>query len=140
MIGDVTRLTTLARAETIGRNLTEQFCHGDVNRWPSRKRRLIDLRRLSEQPEVSFSPSTLSTCIDIYLMCQKLGLNVYRYRHLGVHHLRAALNLPENEQWRLLEKAEKKRWTAEKMARKCKEARMKCPWRTGRGREDDKTV
>ena len=130
-IGQAVRLTGLVKAEAVGRIIFEHIFHGDVSLWRSRRRKKISLRKLSEQPEVNLSASALSVYIGIHVMCQKLGMSVYGCKHLGVSHLRAALRLPEKEQRRLLEKAEKKQWTVEKMVRKCKKAHRKCSRQTG---------
>jgi len=71
------------------------------------------LREVARSGRLGLSASTLYRYVAVADLCRRLGRR--SFMHLGVSHLRQVLPLPTEQQETLIERAERERWTVQKL-------------------------
>ena len=125
------RGATLDLAMNIGQIIVDDIFGGDLEAWRAKGAKDASLRKLAADPDLGVSHATLHRFAAVYELTQRLGVSTWK--HLGVSHLRAVLGLPEKEQKRLIDKAEAKGWSVERIEKEARGKRVKAP----RGRKPD---
>ncbi|MEZ4374155.1 MAG: hypothetical protein R3B07_25265 [Polyangiaceae bacterium] len=97
----------------IGKLVLDRFYDGSLDRFRELGTKHISFRKMSEIPELPVTGLFLYRSVCIY--------NVYhtheawRFRHNGMSHFRAVLNLPVSVQARLLDASEREQWTVNRL-------------------------
>jgi hypothetical protein len=101
-------------AISVGREVVDGIYGGDIEALRSRDQKMQSLRKLAAHPDLPFSVTTLFYSVGVYELTDRLG-GVHAREHLTATHYRLALALPEGDQQRLLDKAEREMWTTRKL-------------------------
>lgn len=111
------RGAALGFALAVGRIVVETLYDGDLTAWRSRERKDHALRTLAARSDLPVSASALYRALAVYELSRRVGEHTMSSTHLGLCHLRAVLGLSPELQQRLLELAEKERWTVVRLER-----------------------
>lgn len=122
---------TLALALRVGRLVVDTFYEGDLALWRACGKGHPSLRCLAKRQDLPMSAPRLYRCVAIYELSQRLP-RVSTWKHLGSSHVRIVLGLPENEQEPLLELAELKKWTVQRLESEARRFRGAGVQRRGR--------
>ncbi len=121
-INDLVGTTGLQLALTIGRVVVEELYDGDLTRWRQRGAKEHTLRELAADPSLGISASALYRAIAIYELRARLPEHPL-WERLSVCHVRAVLGLPEGEQRRLLELADRQQLSTQALEQAAGEVR-----------------
>lgn len=97
----------------VGKLVLDRFYDGSLERFRELGTKHISFRKMSEIPELPVTGLFLYRAVCIY--------NVYhtheawRFRHNGMSHFRAVLNLPVSVQAKLLDASEREKWTVNRL-------------------------
>lgn len=98
---------------SIGELIVRELYQGDLEIWRRHGAKEASFRKLAERVEPSMSHSSLHRGVSLYELHQRLGCP--EWKRLSVSHLRAVLGLPQQEQERLLTKADEQGWTMKRL-------------------------
>jgi len=129
----VQRDATLTLAIKMGQIIVTRLYGGSLEAWRRHGPKESSLRKLAKKFEADgsgTSASTLSRAVGIYDLEQRVGVSARK--QLTVTHVRAVLGLPEDQQEKLLDKAEATGWSTRKMEDQARRARQRLA--RGRGR------
>jgi hypothetical protein len=105
-------LRTIAEANEVGRIVVEEYYGGVTGFHEGRGRG--SLRELSDELAGRLSSATLWRAASIYVLGRRAP-ELLLARHLRLSHLYAVLDLPRDSQLELLQRAERERWTSERL-------------------------
>jgi hypothetical protein len=105
-------LRTIVDAHEVGRIVVEHY-YGGVDAFQTGTAR-GSLRHLSDQLGGGLSAATLWRAASIYVLLKRAP-SILNAKHLRLSHLYAVLDLPRAYQVDLLERADRERWTSEKL-------------------------
>jgi hypothetical protein len=134
----LTRQADLLLAVGVGRLLIDRLYGGDFSSWRTRARKDdASLRALAARFKAAdvlgFSATNLYRAIAVTELVEKLGgLPGVERRRLGLGHYRAVLGVEGAQQVKLLDRAEAKGWSAERLAAEVARLRKKKGERRGR--------
>jgi hypothetical protein len=106
----ICRSATFEFALSVGKLVVDRLYGGNLDAWRSRGTRDRSFAALTRRPELPMSPGALYRCVATYEICERLGA-ANRWKHVSSCHVRAVIGLPEEAQARLLDTAERQRWT-----------------------------
>jgi hypothetical protein len=114
MIQQMCRDSSLEFALRVGGVIVHHFYDGDTSAWRARGPKTNSFRRLASHPGLPMSPGTLYRCVAIFELCDRLDA-VSRWRNLSATHLRVVLRLPPDSQEKVLQDANKNRWSVHEL-------------------------
>jgi hypothetical protein len=131
-INEMQRSVGLDTALRMGRLIVQRFYGGDLSGWRRHQGKEVSFRKLAARThsDLRLSPTGLYRAVALYELVERLGLR--DLRNLSVTHLRLVLGLPEDEQRRLLTRAEEQRWQSSTLEEEAGRLRRRLPKRTGR--------
>lgn len=109
-INGICRTSGLEFAMRVGAVIIHHFYEGDTEAWRHRGPKVTSFRRLAAHPDLALSAGALYRCVAIFEICNRLRA-ASRWRRLGATHLRAVIGVPDDQQGRLLDKANDERWS-----------------------------
>jgi hypothetical protein len=124
------RSATLDFSLAVGKLIIEKFYRNDLTRWRLRGPKSASFRKLSTHPELPMSPGALYRCVAVFELVQRVGVGTLN--HLGTSHMRTVLGLAEDQQWDMLQRAERERWTVQRLQREVSMIRARDKHRGGR--------
>jgi hypothetical protein len=127
-VNEVCRSATFDLAFTIGQLIIHELYGGSICEWRRHGTARPSYRALAARKDLLLSPSALCRSVGVYVLAERLG-GRQRWKHLCVSHLKEVLPLPECEQDRILEVAEREAWTVSELRERLSLAR-------GRTRDD----
>lgn len=130
-IRELARLRTIEMSCEVGKVIVEHFYDGDLAVWRDRGVKDASFRKLAERDDLPMSASGLYRCVGIYDLAENLG-GVSALKHVGSSHLAAVLGLPPGEQKRLVDGAERDKWTVKQVEVEAAKIREKSRARQGR--------
>lgn len=125
----ICRRTTVEFAVTVGRVIVDEFYGGVVMRLRARGEKSCSFRKLAKHPRLPMSPVSLYRSVAIFELCERLGIE--QWKHVSTTHMRLVVNLPAEEQRRLLEAAEAHVWSARRLEHEVAELRVRSARRGG---------
>jgi len=108
----------------IGRLILDRLYGGDVQRWRYRGNKDISFRKLQHHPRLPFSAAHLSRAVMIYMLSRRKP-ELMLTRNLGPSHLHELAGLPEEEQDRIFDLAERECWSVKQIREVVGESRLK---------------
>jgi len=126
----LTRMEGLLFALEVGQLVTSHFCKGSDG-WERQLLQSKSYQELLGRSDLPVSRTVIHRCVGIYELCVRLDAAA-RWQQLTATHLRAVLGLPEEQQIRLLDAANRKKWTSRQLEREA--SRLRRTPRPGRGR------
>lgn len=117
-IHQIARAAPLQMALTIGKLIVERLYGGDLSAWRQRGVKDASFRKLMEHEGLpdGVNATGLYRSVALHEMFTELEADVSTWKHLGISHVRAVLVLPEpKQQKKLLDQADQKRWTVERL-------------------------
>ena len=129
-IRDMHRAAGLQFACDVGQLVLDRFYGGDLDLLRKTGPKCVSFQKLARHPELPMSAAVLHQAVAVFELTERLRV-VYTCKRLGVSHVRAVLNLPEDTQVRLLKRAEQAGWTVEKIEDEARRARQRDPRRRG---------
>lgn len=124
------RSATLDFSLSVGKLIIEKFYRNDLSRWRQRGPKSASFRKLSTHPELPMSPGALYRCVAVFELVQRVGVGTLN--HLGTSHMRTVLGLAEDQQSDMLQRAERERWTVQRLQREVSMIRARDKHRGGR--------
>ncbi len=97
----------------VGKLVLDRFYDGSLERFRELGTKHISFRKMSEIPELPVTGLFLYRAICIYNVYHQH--EAWRFRHNGMSHFRAVLNLPVSVQARLLDASERENWTVNRL-------------------------
>src|SRR3954468_6560428 len=119
LVHDLRRLyggAGVRRAIEMGRMIIERLFRNDLTLWRARGRKDVSFRKLEAHPELPFRASTLSRAVAIYMLSRR-RTDLLALQHVGPSHLHELASLRDEEQDRLLDQAEAKKWSIRQLRR-----------------------
>jgi len=113
-LNEICRTATFGLAYQVGELIVRELFDGDILLWQREGTRRPSYRELAKHGELMLSPSALCRAVSVYALSARLG-GCDQWRHLSVSHLQEVLPLPECEQKKLLESAEKQGWSVARL-------------------------
>ena len=117
----------------LGRIIVENLYEADLRAWRARGPKDSSFRvlaaRLAEREERGPSPSLLARACGLWELDQRLGVSALK--HLTASHGFAVLGLPHEQQARLLQQADRERWSTRQLIEQVQPLRL----HDGRGRK-----
>ncbi|MFT5679298.1 MAG: hypothetical protein ACI8RZ_000202 [Myxococcota bacterium] len=114
-LGRMVRFSGLQLHLNVGRILIEDLYDGDLEAWRARGAKEASIRKLAKLTRingVAISRSVLHRSMQIYALLQRIGED---WSNLGVSHFRAVLSISDDDQLRLLKRAENGCWTVRQL-------------------------
>jgi hypothetical protein len=135
VVREINALHSKASLETalgMGKIIVDRFYRGDLSSWRLRKAKETSFRRLAARADSDLwvSATCLYRAVALFELEQRLS--VTKIYGLTMTHLRVVLGLPEDKQTELLEAAEAKRWSSERLEREAFRIREVLGKRSGR--------
>jgi hypothetical protein len=101
----------LKRTLALGELLLERLFSGEPGGWHNRRRnKACSIRRLAKSRGCPFSKSALTEALSVYVASKDLA-DLAAFRHVQLSHVLSVLPLPAPQRTRLLEQAERHRWS-----------------------------
>lgn len=122
---------TLEFAIQVGKLVIDTFYGGNVAHYRARSGNHPSLRSLAGRSDLPVSLSHLYRCVAIYAASYDLP-DFSTWKHLGASHVRTVLDLPHEEQRRLLSFAESEAWTVQRLEHEARPLRKGSPSKPGR--------
>jgi len=123
----------LARALQAGRIVLDRLYDGDPANMSARDPRSEGLRALAAHPWVKESRATLQGYVSVYVMVERLQLEVAKTEALSYSHYKAVLGVPEGEQEKLLQRAAEEDWSVRELDERAAELKPQRRQRAGAG-------
>lgn len=124
----INRQRGLERTLAVGELILREFFGGDPRAWREQSRKKANsIRRLALRQDCPFRKSTLNEAVGVYVAVLEQP-SLRAASHVTASHIASVLRLPAAERERLLEEAERERWSVRQLR-----ARVRARGRAGTG-------
>jgi hypothetical protein len=124
----ISRRRGLERTLAVGELILREFFGGDSRAWREQSRKKANsIRRLALRPDCPFRKSTLNEAVGVYVAVFEQPA-LQNAAHITASHIASVLRLPADERERLLEEAERERWSVRQLR-----SRVRSRGRSGAG-------
>jgi hypothetical protein len=108
----------LERTLAVGELILREFFGGDPRAWREQSRKKANsIRKLALRPDCPFRKSTLNEAVGVYVAVLEQP-NLRQATHVTASHIASVLRLTPDERERLLEEAERERWSVRQLRAK----------------------
>jgi hypothetical protein len=111
---------------SVGRLVFRTLFSDDLDAWRRQGFKGASLRKIANHPQLAMGPDELLRLTATYEVCMRLG--VLAWHHVSAQHVELVLDLPSEDQERLLDAAERASWSIRKL-----EGEVACAVREGAG-------
>jgi len=112
---DIERRTGLERTLAIGELVLNEFFGGNPQTWRDRRRNKNNsIRRLADRVDCPFCKSALNEAVGVYVAVRGLPC-VRTFGHISASHVASVLRLSWDERERMLQQAERERWSVREL-------------------------
>jgi hypothetical protein len=125
---DINQRRGLERTLAVGELILREFFGGDPRAWREQSRKKANsIRRLALRPDCPFRKSTLNEAVGVYVaVLEQPKLRDAAY--ITASHIASVLRLPAEDRERLLDEAERERWSVRQLR-----SRVRSRGRSGAG-------
>ncbi len=108
----------LERTLAVGELILREFFGGDPRAWREQSRKKANsIRKLALRPDCPFRKSTLNEAVGVYVAVVEQP-NLRQASHVTASHIASVLRLTPDERERLLDEAERERWSVRQLRAK----------------------
>jgi hypothetical protein len=115
---EINRRRGLERTLAVGELILREFFGGDPRAWREQSRKKANsIRKLALRPDCPFRKSTLNEAIGVYVAVLEQP-SLRQASHVTASHIASVLRLTAEDRERLLEEAERERWSVRQLRAK----------------------